>query len=282
MTTVKLQLPELVVGQAGKELTHNQAINIIDQMTQTVVISRTTTSAPPSPANGDLYLVPDSGVTGDWAGSLGKLAFWLNSIGVWTYVTPRDGWEIYVTDVLAAYRRLGGVWVLFEPVTGAASSVDNDIARFSGASGKSLKAGLKYQASQTDTTAGSLIIQGGSNLSSSDAVFIGYSVGSGGTVTQATSKSTPVTINKPTGRITMNNASLAAGASVFFDVANNKIAASDSVCVTSVGGTGSSSYRVEHYNINAGSFYIRVTNITGGALTDALAINFSVTKGALS
>lgn len=45
---------------------------------------------------------------------------------------------------------------------------------------------------------------------------IGYSSAAQGTVTQATSKSTGVTLNKSMGKITMNAASLGAGASVTF------------------------------------------------------------------
>ena len=279
MTTPKLQMPELSVGQAGKELTHNQAINIIDQMTQVVVISRTVTSAPASPANGDLYLVPDSGVSGVWAANQGDFAFWLTSIGVWTYVTPRDGWSIYVTDALAVYRRLAGLWVISEPVTGAASSANDDIARFSGPSGKALKAGLKYQTSVTDTTTGSLVIQGGTNLASTDTVAVGYATGSGGTVTQATSKSTPVTLNKPTGRITMDAAALAAGAFVVFNFNNSKIGAQDTVILSP---SGFSLYRIEITYVGAGACGIRVTNISAGSLSDALGINFTVIKGAIT
>jgi len=44
-------------------------------------------------------------------------------------------------------------------VAGPGVAVDNDVARFSGTTGKLLKAGLKYQTSQTDTTAGALLVQ---------------------------------------------------------------------------------------------------------------------------
>lgn len=49
------------------------------------------------------------------------------------------------------------------------------------------------------------------NISTSGG-SIGYSTGTGSTVTQATSKSTGVTINSLCGQITINAASLAAGA----------------------------------------------------------------------
>jgi hypothetical protein len=48
---------------------------------------------------------------------------------------------------------------------------------------------------------------------------IGYATGAGGTVTQATSKSTAVTLNTVTGAITMNNAALAAATIVSFTLA---------------------------------------------------------------
>ena len=49
----------------------------------------------------------------------------------------------------------------------------------------------------------------------------------GGTVTQATNKSTAVTLNAESGQITMNNAALAAAAEVSFTVNNDKVAATD-------------------------------------------------------
>ena len=49
----------------------------------------------------------------------------------------------------------------------------------------------------------------------------------GGTVTQATNKSTGVTLNTESGQITMNNAQLDAGTEVTFTVTNDKIAAED-------------------------------------------------------
>jgi hypothetical protein len=39
-------------------------------------------------------------------------------------------------------------------------------------------------------------------------------------------------------------------------------------------------YRVESYGIAAGSVAIRVTNISAGALAEAVIINFAIIKGA--
>lgn len=124
-----------------------------------------------------------------------------------------------------------------------------------------------------DNIAGNLNVSG-SILSTGGA--IGYSTGAGGTVTQATSKTTGVTINKPSGRITMHNAALAAGASVAFSVSNSTVAGHGVVVSGDYGLVNPSNYRIELAYSGAGSFAIRVTNITAGSLSQALEINFCV------
>lgn len=118
--------------------------------------------------------------------------------------------------------------------------------------------------------AGGFLVTGGA---------LGYGIGSGGTVTQATSKSTAVTLNKPSGQITMNDASLAAGAAVVFQVNNSTITAGDTVVPTV---SGSNNYTVTSQGVVAGSFQLRVINASGGALAEAVVVNFSVIKGAAS
>ena len=119
----------------------------------------------------------------------------------------------------------------------------------------------------------------GNVLVTSPAV-LGYGVGAGGAVVQATNKFTAVTLNKPTGQITMNNAALAAGASVSFQVNNTLVLSTDTVVVTAFNNTN---YRVEAlYVVGGGNFGVRVTNVTGGSLAEALQINFTIIKGATS
>ena len=104
----------------------------------------------------------------------------------------------------------------------------------------------------------------------------------GGTVTQATSKSTGVTLNAESGQITMNAAQLDAGVEVSFTVTNSKIAATDVVvaCHGSAGTAGS--YLVAANAVAAGSFAITVSNVSGGSLSEAIVINFVALKGASS
>ena len=117
---------------------------------------------------------------------------------------------------------------------------------------------------------------------------LGYGVGAGGTVTQATSKSTPVMLNKPSGQITMNNASLAAGGSVMFELFNNTLGPADVMLavpadyVSSGSTPGAYSVRVFNTNPAAASAYITVTNTTAAARSDALKINFVIIKGTTS
>ncbi len=104
----------------------------------------------------------------------------------------------------------------------------------------------------------------------------------GGTVTQATNKSTGVTLNTESGQITMNDAALAAAAEVSFTVTNSKVAATDVVvaCHGSAGTAGS--YLVNANAIAAGSFAVTVSNVSGGSLSEAIVINFVALKGASS
>ncbi len=111
---------------------------------------------------------------------------------------------------------------------------------------------------------------------------LGYGTGAGGTVTQSTSKSTAVTLNRPFGQITMNNAAMGANAIVAF-IANNTICTiNDTVIINLSGGTTDASL----YNVwafpNAGAINIYVRNISTASRSEALILNFAIIKGATS
>jgi hypothetical protein len=108
---------------------------------------------------------------------------------------------------------------------------------------------------------------------------IGYAAAAQGAVTQATSKSTGVTLNKSAGKITMNGAALGAGATALFTLTNSMISAND-VMIVNVGSGGTSgAYWPYVANLSAGSAVIGLYNNTGGSLSEAPVINFAIIHG---
>ncbi len=110
---------------------------------------------------------------------------------------------------------------------------------------------------------------------------IGYTTGNGGTVSQSTSKSTSVTLDKTSGKITMNSASLAHDTNVQFTLSNDQIASTDVVIVNVKNCIGASSeYLVGVTTVSAGSCEIMLRNISNdnGAKSDAVQLSFAVIK----
>ena len=114
--------------------------------------------------------------------------------------------------------------------------------------------------------------------STSASAGVGYATGAGGAVTQATNKSTGVTLSKVCGAITLNNASLADATTVSFTVTNTAVAATDTVIVNHSSAGTAGSYLVWADSIGAGSFKINVRNVSGGSLSEAIVLTFSVIK----
>jgi predicted ThiF/HesA family dinucleotide-utilizing enzyme len=111
---------------------------------------------------------------------------------------------------------------------------------------------------------------------------IGYAPTAQGTVTQATSKSTAVTLNKSAGRITMNGASLTTATNATFTLNNNLISANDCVILTISGGQATpGSYNVFANALDTGTVSITLRNISGGTLSEAVVINYAIIHGAV-
>lgn len=105
---------------------------------------------------------------------------------------------------------------------------------------------------------------------------LGYTAAAQGTVTQATSKSTAVTLNKSAGQITMNNASLGATTNVTFTLNNNLISANDILILNVSGGATAGAYNCWVSGLSVGAATITVRNITAGALSEAVVVNFAL------
>ena len=105
---------------------------------------------------------------------------------------------------------------------------------------------------------------------------MGYAAEASGTVTQLTSKSTGVTLNKSAGQITMNNAELANATNVTFTLTNSSISAKDVVVLSVSSGATAGAYNCWISGKSTGSCTITLRNLSGGALSEAVVINFAV------
>lgn len=104
---------------------------------------------------------------------------------------------------------------------------------------------------------------------------LGYTTDAQGTVTQATSKSTGVTLNKSAGQITMNNAALASVTNVTFTLTNSFISANDILILNVASGTAGA-YNCWVSGLTTGSATVTLRNISGGSLSEAVVINFAL------
>jgi len=107
---------------------------------------------------------------------------------------------------------------------------------------------------------------------------IGYGTGSGGAVTQATGRTTGVTLNKANGQITLVSA---AGTATWqtFTVTNSTVAATDTIIVNQ--DTGTDLYQIFVTNVSAGAFNITFAT-TGGTTTEQPVFSFAVIKAVTS
>lgn len=105
---------------------------------------------------------------------------------------------------------------------------------------------------------------------------LGYTTAAQGTVTQATSKSTAVTLNTSAGQITMNNAALGATTNVTFTLNNTYISANDILILNVSGGATAGAYNCWVSGLGAGTATITVRNISAGSLSEAVVVNFAL------
>jgi hypothetical protein len=111
---------------------------------------------------------------------------------------------------------------------------------------------------------------------------IGYATGAGGTVTQATNRTTGVTINAASGAITLFsqvNTAVSQATAQSFTVTNSAVAATDVVIVNQKSGTDK--YEIFVTAVGAGSFQI-TDYAVAGTTNEAPVFNFAVIKAVTS
>lgn len=126
---------------------------------------------------------------------------------------------------------------------------------------------------------GNVIVSGSAGISLTDGGTMGYNAGAGGTVSQTGNKSTGVTLNKPSGEITMQNTALAAATTVSFTLTNSTIGARDVLILNIVGGVATAAAYNLDANCTSGSAVVSIRNITAGSLSEAIVLRYAVIKG---
>lgn len=86
-----LGLPYIQAAQAQKHVTHNEALRVLDSLTQ-IGVEATVSSPPQTPAAAARYLVAP-GATEAFAGQDTALAQWEE--GAWVFYPPQMGWQVW-------------------------------------------------------------------------------------------------------------------------------------------------------------------------------------------
>lgn len=165
-----LNLPILSPSQSQKHVTHNEALRILDVVTQLAVVSDMIDTPPTDTGEGARYLVP-SGGQNEWAGQDGQIASYEQD--TWVFYAPRTGWRIFVIDTGllkafdgTAWQAVGGS--LLENLTGLGIGVDTASAPFSA----KLNAALWTARYAADSGSGDLVQTLNKETPGGDAGFV--------------------------------------------------------------------------------------------------------------
>jgi hypothetical protein len=130
--TPNLAFPEITAGQAQKEVTHNDALRILDALVQTGVVRMDAASAPASASNGDVYVV-----TSAWASAFSTAiidGFGQKYNNVWYYMSAHPGYSIIDRKNNRRMKYMNSSWTIegkagkFVQVVSASTTVTLDYA----------------------------------------------------------------------------------------------------------------------------------------------------------
>lgn len=91
LRSARWNLPLLAAGQMQKEVTHNEALALVDALIAPVVITSGVNDPPTAPVAGQCWLV-GAAPTGAWSGAALYLACWTS--GGWRLIAPRSGMTV--------------------------------------------------------------------------------------------------------------------------------------------------------------------------------------------
>lgn len=118
-STARLALPLIAAGQAQKEVTHNEALTLLDLMVQPTALGVGVNAPPGDPAEGSCWIVGPA-PSGAWAGQAAAIAGW--TAGGWRFVAAREGMEVFTGGSDGFARFSGGAWTI-GTVTGTSLAI---------------------------------------------------------------------------------------------------------------------------------------------------------------
>ena len=105
--TPRLGLRTLIPGQAQREITVNESLQILDAVVAGAVEERVRADPPTTPVVGTAYIVA-TGATGAWAGQDDAIATF--TPGGWRIIAPMDGLCVLVKSTGETVRYASGGW----------------------------------------------------------------------------------------------------------------------------------------------------------------------------
>ncbi len=124
--TPRHALPNLYVGQAQKEITHNEALARIDALLHPVV--EDSLAGPPiglTAASDGLCWLISASATGIWSARSGQIAMW--SGGSWRYINAVEGMVILLKSQGMRLFYIDGDWFAPQPIADPASGSVVDV-----------------------------------------------------------------------------------------------------------------------------------------------------------
>lgn len=105
--TARFALPLLAVAQAQKEVTHNEALILIDALVQAAVEDGPLAAPPADPEAGQCWIVGD-GATGAWSAMDAAIAVCTG--GGWRFIAPREAMRLVRLSDGGRMIFADGVW----------------------------------------------------------------------------------------------------------------------------------------------------------------------------
>jgi hypothetical protein len=110
LETGRHRLPLLAVSQAQKEITHNEALVMIDALLHMAVEAALTVA--PTVTDNDIgkSWVISGTPTGAWATKAGQIAYWVG--GSWRFVVPHEGVRVWNKSTRRHSLFISGQWTI--------------------------------------------------------------------------------------------------------------------------------------------------------------------------